>query len=1182
MYLLRTIARALHIDYKAPYDAHKYATVFGGHKSQTRLSAATTASTAIPTKPWEQPRSFLYGAPQKAPVPEPTGRSIETNAPATTTAPPRTYPPGTWLVTSEHGAVSGAQRQLAHDRPDTMETDPVYAMSLQAHGAPYASMVHPPESNADHMETSGVMMNPYTTETYQLFEEALPPPNRTRGGTNAADRTAMRMRLDTANGGAAAVTRRAKKEVIQEWNDEDAGVPTAVTQAQIERTTLQRREMQNKQALFGNFNDDCPGSPQMSRHPLPPILVEPPLIATNALDKETFQLQNHDVLNYGQGRPFKPGMRLRHETLLRADEQLQGPGLAQESTVGPYNTLSTAYGDVSTPAMGFSGLKGALQTLEPPTVSGGTGAMTAGLQVAGTRGREAQRPTAELDPFLGTTGENAHLSRHTTLVPNNLWTSSAAHLALPEGTQPHSATQTTTAAQMKDAVAYGDVGHAPITAFEKVARVVAETWTSSAKRQPTTGGPTLTAHEMTTKSTHAAPVRTQEAEVSHRRHAPLLEGATHLRATLVPNLPAGLQSLLAMTEPPTQKYTGEFITPASHSLWGSVQNEALFTTQMSTQTQKTVRIGHMPGQATLSTPTQNTVSWVAQGTHRNTETPPQSRSSLLPPSSMFGSCQLTTVDQNQIAHDTASRTRATPIQERHAKAPQRIASTTVEPDTASHMYGGPPPSTTTFNTDYHIHPGAMNLASNPNVERSFLPQHSNLQPTVKAHRGEMVTMTSRLNDEQTLQNTTCPNTQMSIGGGAAPGGQNRTGKHNAPESARPFHETSYGSTMPAPSGLDKTQTLTSMLDLDRKQVLETPDGPAVLAPSASGDAQALTSVQDLTGMHMSRSKESNMPAHVNVASHGASLSLLPSSMLDVPTHGQHLATGMTVTTSSVDDGVYLGVTTQTSLCSNAQPLALVPLGYTSSNHSQESRIRNALQSLPSSTEMSQNMGLSQADTVGGHRTQINDAATERQKQENSYTHGSKLTTSSDTRTTKVQRNNHETVVPHLGMVGTPGLINESTMTKTTQHHTRAKSTPLLIEGLQQAPSILPMQPPVTIKDTTKMMEKQRGRSPAPLPLTAGSTSLTSQPHVPRLHGFQESSQTISADLTVLQRMVPEPPSFLQNTQTLPQQALVSSKKHKLRSRSPLTSQVPRTVTRHMSVGEGRRLHERSESRTTEV
>jgi hypothetical protein len=1108
MYLLRTIARALHIDYRAPYDAHKYATTFGKHEGPTASSSLATTSTPVATKPWERPRSILYGAPQRRASGEQASvvahSAPEAVAPAPTA--PRTYSPGTWLVTSEHGAVSGAQRQLVHDRPDTMETDPVYAMSLQAHGAPYATMVHPPESNADHMETSGVMMNPYTAETYQLFEEALPPPNRTRGGTNAADRSAMRLRLDAASGGAAAVTRRAKKEVVQEWNEEDAGVPTAVMQAQIERTTLQRRETQNKQALFGNFNDDCPGSPQMSRQPLPPILVEPPLIATNALDKEVFQVQNRDALNYGQGRPFKPGMRLRHETLPRADDQMQGPGLAQESAVGPYNTMSTAYGDTSGPSTGFSALEGLSQPLEPSTAAFGSGTMTTGHQGPHRRSIEFQNRTAELDPFAGPSRSNPHISQQTALAPSNSpWAFSMAHPALPGGDQTTpAATSQATSIHLKEAIAYGDVSFAPISTAEKAVRVVAQTWTTSAKQ-------TLVADAQPApvKHPHAAPARIHEADPSrHQQLQPL--SAAPFTATLAPDMTIGLQSLLALTEPPSQKTFVNWSAPSgSLGLTGTGMYEALEATRASTHTDKdsvytTVHVnGVAQSQLQPSAPTQQNTIWQSQTSKWGSDTPLKPRVvSLLPSSS--------------------------------------LASTGLDRQTASAVHKG-----TTAQLD---------------IGGAHLYEHTSA--VAQTHRGGVET--TLVSNNRSKQSTPHHTLHMSTGG-ADPGGPTRAGDHNV--------------------GMGK---------LDIPTDVAYGAGLPTLQTQAGGDTQTLRSALDTVGKPTIQSDSGEAPMRVHMPSRSSPPSLHPTSMLDALAH-QSLDARITATTSVLptDGGAVLGGTAQTVRPETQAPLSSMPLGPTLAGNqgNQESRVRDALVSLPGSKELTPSTGVSRVETLGGamgeQRTQAQDTSKgdDDARDEKPSTHGTFTLSTFQTgpRATEIRLDTHQTLSTHLGTVGTRDVTDERTMAKTTQHHLRAKSTPLVVEGLHQAPSLqYPMLPPVTVKDTTKLLEKQRGRSPAPLPLTAGSTSLTSQPHVPRLHGLQEQSQAISADLTTLQRLVPEPPSFSQNAQTLLQQAPISSKKHKLRSRSPLTAQANRAMTRHMSVGEGRRLHERSESRTTEV
>jgi hypothetical protein len=112
---------------------------------------------------------------------------------------------------------------------------------------------------------AGQLVNTYTGEVADVYEDAMPPPNRS-GGDPEAERKQQQRRLMAAEGNVNASHRKREQFLPMQAGDAGRALPLATSRLQTD-VALERNERQGRDGYF-NRKDLAPCEPEMTRNPL--------------------------------------------------------------------------------------------------------------------------------------------------------------------------------------------------------------------------------------------------------------------------------------------------------------------------------------------------------------------------------------------------------------------------------------------------------------------------------------------------------------------------------------------------------------------------------------------------------------------------------------------------------------------------------------------------------------------------------------------------------------------------------------------------------------------------------------------------------------------------------------------------------------------------------------------------
>ena len=205
--------------------------------------------------------------PRPAPAPERPllyGSHLE-NDPAAQAEP---VPLGCWMV-NQPGVRWPVRQQLQEDtRPLTVRSQ------IAATEAPISQSgslaVYEPETFMNPLETTpdvigtGSLINTYTGEIVDLFEDAMPPPTR-QGGDGERERKQMQRRLLAAEGNVIASHR--KREQQNPMQAGDAGAIGGIASYQVQADVTLEANARGARDLYFNRNELAPTELEMTRNP---------------------------------------------------------------------------------------------------------------------------------------------------------------------------------------------------------------------------------------------------------------------------------------------------------------------------------------------------------------------------------------------------------------------------------------------------------------------------------------------------------------------------------------------------------------------------------------------------------------------------------------------------------------------------------------------------------------------------------------------------------------------------------------------------------------------------------------------------------------------------------------------------------------------------------------------------
>lgn len=177
-------------------------------------------------------------------------------------------PLGCWM-TSQSGTKWPVRQALQdHTLPLTVRTQiaatqaPIAQSGSMAEYTPEAFM-SPIETSASVLAT-GSLINTYTGEVAQLYEEAMPPPTR-QGGDGERERKQMQRRLMAAEGNVNASHR--KREQQNPMQAGDAGNISEIASYQVQADVSLETNARGARDLYFNRNELAPTELEMTRNP---------------------------------------------------------------------------------------------------------------------------------------------------------------------------------------------------------------------------------------------------------------------------------------------------------------------------------------------------------------------------------------------------------------------------------------------------------------------------------------------------------------------------------------------------------------------------------------------------------------------------------------------------------------------------------------------------------------------------------------------------------------------------------------------------------------------------------------------------------------------------------------------------------------------------------------------------
>jgi len=262
---------------------------------------------ATPPEPAPRPEQRLYGS----------GGDLANNPNAQS----EPTPLGCWLV-SQPGTMWPVRQDLKVDTIPLQARTAIASACVAPIGCGSAAL-YDPESFMSPIETSqpviatGSLINTYTGEVSDLFEDAMPPPDNGRDAGDAVrERKSAQRRLMAAEGNVtAAHHKREQQDPIQPG---DAGVVTQLANFQINSDVATECNERACRDLYFNRNELAPTELEMTRNPFGfegynnRVRINPYLLPTQDLDDKNWT-PNATLLPGGDHRPKNLKTRLRKD-----------------------------------------------------------------------------------------------------------------------------------------------------------------------------------------------------------------------------------------------------------------------------------------------------------------------------------------------------------------------------------------------------------------------------------------------------------------------------------------------------------------------------------------------------------------------------------------------------------------------------------------------------------------------------------------------------------------------------------------------------------------------------------------------------------------------------------------------------------------------------------------------------
>jgi hypothetical protein len=280
---------------------------------------------------------------------------------------------GCWIVPQDVVNRGGADRQNRYNRRATTASAQLAAAPAGLGGATVAEYdaeaFRTPFEVAQEVVCTGALINTYTGEVAQTYEDAMPEPNR-EGDDVERQRKSASLRLHRAQGGEPRKLR--KREQHQLSPEHDAGVGHGNVSWQLHQDVALEAQERKSRDLFFLRNDEAPSELEMTRNPYGfrgfqnMVRPMPHMPLTQELDTREWTANASELPS--AARPAAPHVRLH------ADAAPGRQGLASGNAPEPQVRVAPRASQAQ---------RHLQQSLEPPRGLQGPGALVA--QVAEVR-----------------------------------------------------------------------------------------------------------------------------------------------------------------------------------------------------------------------------------------------------------------------------------------------------------------------------------------------------------------------------------------------------------------------------------------------------------------------------------------------------------------------------------------------------------------------------------------------------------------------------------------------------------------------------------------------------------------------------------------------------------------------------------------------------------------------------
>lgn len=291
------------------------------HDGPDRIDMPVPAAEDSPSQLLPRPTSLQQpgkGSDQRIPLPPPMSRDPPQSG--GNSGPPEAVRLGSWIIPSTPIMTgNGATRQLADTSSARFSKSQAAVQDAPCDGAYYGSyddtLYQTQWEAQQEVVSTGAIINPYTGEVSETFENAIPPPDR-RGGDQAREMKQKQLRLDWANGGQ--MHKHEKQDLEQPLPSADAGpISDAQSYQQRQNVAIESLHRQER-STWHNRNDELLQDTQMTRNPYGfrgqqnMVRINPYLTTTNQLDNGGYMPMQEVI---GTNETMKPSTRLHKENV---------------------------------------------------------------------------------------------------------------------------------------------------------------------------------------------------------------------------------------------------------------------------------------------------------------------------------------------------------------------------------------------------------------------------------------------------------------------------------------------------------------------------------------------------------------------------------------------------------------------------------------------------------------------------------------------------------------------------------------------------------------------------------------------------------------------------------------------------------------------------------------------------